>query len=376
MMARKKAPASINMNRTKAARLIIVCGVDSEEAVECLPALMTVFGMLAKYLNGVLHVKKLREVCEMIRSDNERLIGLPEYDVLHMHAMQGRKFLEFFLGALIVLLTIYLALPTGLIINDLISNVTENRYSMYPVSFIFIDERDHYLFRTVHAYASSLLIPFILYSLDSIYITFTQHACAMFAVVGYRLKSVHILNTSALRKEFDSRKYEKLLFDEQERMYEKLVLCIKEHKRALECTEIVQSAFSVTLFIQIMLNIVLLSITGVQTLLKLINGRLTDVAMLIIWMMGDHLHLFFLYFPGQRLLDFSTQVYFDALDCLWYNCFKKSRVVYQIMIMNTIKPVKLTALKIAPLNMEAFLSGHKIPRSLVCPLPSPNYFLS
>ncbi|XP_076248227.1 uncharacterized protein LOC143188066 isoform X1 [Calliopsis andreniformis] len=273
---------------------------------------MTTFIMLAKYMNGVFHVKKLKEVCEMIKSDTERLMGLPEYDVLHMHAMQGRKFLQSFLGALIVLVAIYLALPTGLIINDLTSNITESRYLIYPCNYVFMDRNEHYLFTTVHSYFASLLIPFILYSLDSIYITFVQHACGMFAVVGYRLKTVHILNTVALRKEFDSRKYEKLLIDEQERMYEKLVLCVKEHKRALECTKIVQSAFSVTLFIQIMMNIVLLSITGVQTLLKLINGHLTDVARLVTWMAGDHLHLFFLYLPGQRLLDFSTQVYFDA----------------------------------------------------------------
>ncbi|XP_076246257.1 odorant receptor 13a-like [Calliopsis andreniformis] len=211
------------------------------------------------------------------------------------------------------------------------------------------------------------MIPLILMSLDSMYICFTQHACAMFAVVGkelykaatvaiYRLKTVHILNEISLRKEFSTNKHEKLLMDEQEWKYQRLILCIKEHKRALEYTQIVQSTFSVALFVQIFINILLLSITGVQTLFKLADGKFTDVARLITWMMGDHIHLFFLYLPGQKLADSSTQVYYDALECLWYESYKKSRVVYQIMVMNTLTPVKMTALKVALLNMESFLS--------------------
>ncbi|XP_076248660.1 uncharacterized protein LOC143188338 [Calliopsis andreniformis] len=128
----------------------------------------------------------------------------------------------------------------------------------------------------------------------------------------YRLKTLHILNEQSLRREFSWSKIEKLLLDKQEYMYEKLVLCIKEHKRALEFTRFVQSSFSVTLFIQIMLNVLCLSITGVQALFKLAEGSITDVIRLTVWMMGQHMHLFFLYLPGQRISDFSTEMYYDA----------------------------------------------------------------
>lgn len=80
------------------------------------------------------------------------------------------------------------------------------------------------------------------------------------------------------------------------------------------------------------------------------------MARLLTWMAGDHLHLFFLYLPGQRLLDFSTQVYFDALECKWHKCGTKSRVMYQIMVMRSLLPFKLTALKVTALNMESFLA--------------------
>lgn len=71
-----------------------------------------------------------------------------------------------------------------MIINDTINNVTQDRYLMYPVNYVFIDESHGYVYFVLHSYIASLFIPYIFYSLDSLYITFTQHACAMFAVVG------------------------------------------------------------------------------------------------------------------------------------------------------------------------------------------------
>ncbi|XP_076248663.1 uncharacterized protein LOC143188340 [Calliopsis andreniformis] len=332
-------------------------GNDFNTTLECLPPIMTALVVMAKYLNGVFQVKKLKEVCYMIKSDTERLMNLPEYEVLHEHAMAGRKFSIFFIAALHFLLVIYLILPTVLTVNDaLTKNDTKDRYMMYPGHYIIWHKEDCYYVMVVHCYLASILILTFISPLDTMYITFTQHACAMFAVVGHRLKTLHILDENSLRLELDCSKNEKLLLDKQEQMYAKLILCIKEHKRALECTQIVQSAFSVTLFVQIMLNIILLSITGIQALYKLVEGSLLDVIRLATWMMGQHIHLFFLYLPGQRLFDFSTQVYYDALECMWYKCFKRSRVIYQIMVMNTLTPVKLTALKVTPLNMEAFLS--------------------
>lgn len=41
---------------------------------------------------------QLREVCETIKSDTERLFHLPEYEVLHQYAMEGRRFLLSFIG--------------------------------------------------------------------------------------------------------------------------------------------------------------------------------------------------------------------------------------------------------------------------------------
>ncbi|XP_076245620.1 uncharacterized protein LOC143186080 isoform X3 [Calliopsis andreniformis] len=274
--------------------------------LECVPPLITAVGVMTKYSNCVFHVEKLKEVCNMIKSDNERLAKLPEFKVLQMHALSARKFSLIFTVALFIALTIHLVLPTILILRDSVTkNATEDKYMMYPGNYIFCSIEDCYYIMLTHCYVATILIVVLLVPLDTMYITFTEHACAMFAVVGHRLKTMHILDEEALKIELGWDKCEKLLLDRNAHMYAKLVLCIKEHKRALECVQIIQSAFSVTLFFQVLMNIVCMSITGVRALFKLAEGNILDAMWLTEWTIMQEFHLFFLHLPGQRWHDSS-----------------------------------------------------------------------
>ncbi|XP_076681038.1 uncharacterized protein LOC143375604 isoform X2 [Andrena cerasifolii] len=352
------SPVSFRENCPSAAfiKLVESWGVDYDIVIDCMPPLFTTGLVMAKYFNGVFHVRKLAELCYMIRSDSERLKDLPQFEVLHFYALQGRRFVVSFTVALSLLLVIYLALPTALIIRDsLTKNESKEKYLMYPVDYYFIDTQNYYYFAAVHGYVASVTLIVLICSLDSMFIIFIQHACAMFAVTGYRLKTVHILDMNAMTVGVNKTEYQKFE-NAQERMYAKLVLCVKEHQRAIECTQIVQSAFSGTLFLQVSMNILILSITGIQALLKLSSGDISDMLRLTIWMMGQYIHLVFIHFPGQRLSNFSEQVYYDSLECSWHKFSHKSRVVYLFLHMNTLIPCRLTALKVTTLNMETLLS--------------------
>lgn len=106
------------------AKLVLVLGNDINTAIDCLPPIITAVAVMTKYLNGVFRVKKvnystyakcysgcierkllnlcvvfqLQAVLHMIRSDSERLMSLPEHDVLYSYALQGRTFCLFFVG--------------------------------------------------------------------------------------------------------------------------------------------------------------------------------------------------------------------------------------------------------------------------------------
>ncbi|XP_076243940.1 uncharacterized protein LOC143185090 [Calliopsis andreniformis] len=332
-------------------------GKNNAVAIECLPLLSTTLQGLLKYINGVINRKKVKYILKLIESTFERLKDTPEYNVLYKYAMEGKQYTLTYIGFMIILILVYFAMGAVLITKDILTkNETEDKYLMYPVEYYFFDAQDNYLFTSIHSCIVSAMAVYLIVSLDVMYITFIQHSCALFAITGYRLKTAHILDINILKNNEDLEKYKDIYLseEEQEQVYKRVKISIKEHMITLEYTKHVQEMYSTTLFFQVAINIMLLSLTGLMMLLKRTNP--TDVVRYATWLAGDVVHLFFLCLLGQRLMNFSEQLYYDALDCIWYLMYTKSRVLYQFLILNTLTPIKLTALKVISLNFETFLS--------------------
>ncbi|XP_076678196.1 uncharacterized protein LOC143374153, partial [Andrena cerasifolii] len=166
-------------------KLVESWGVDYDIAIDCLPPLLTSILITAKYLNGVLRTHKLAPLCHIIRRDFERLKDLPEFEVFYFYTMQGRKIVVSLLGFFSILTVGYLALPTALMVHDILTkNKSEERYLMYQVDYGFMDPQDYYYVTAVHSYIGSLMIILIVSTMDSMFLTFVHHGCAIFAVTG------------------------------------------------------------------------------------------------------------------------------------------------------------------------------------------------
>ena len=138
---------------------------------------------------------------------------------------------------MIPLALVYFIVSFVLIISDNVSkNATEDKYLMYEIHYYFFDAQEHYSFTTTHCIIASVVALVQLISMDVMYITVIQHACALYAVTGYRLKTVHILNMDILNNDEDIAKYkdEEISTWQQEEVYKRLVNCVREHKIAIQ----------------------------------------------------------------------------------------------------------------------------------------------
>ncbi|KZC12628.1 hypothetical protein WN55_04791 [Dufourea novaeangliae] len=122
-----------------------------------------------------------------------------------------------------------------------------------------------------------------------------------------------------------------------------------------------QDTFTATLFIQMATNIVCISATGVMILIR--SNSTETVLRLAMWLFGQVIHLFGICLPGQRLTNFSENLYYDALGCMWYICDLKTRILYQFFIMNTITPRYLVAFKLTTMSMDTFQSVIRVAAS-------------
>nr|XP_031849196.1 odorant receptor 13a-like [Nomia melanderi] len=354
------------------------------EFVQALPPAITGIVALIKYGNVIGKMEKVKRILLMIKRDKEQYVDLPESRVLTKYDAEGRLIVQIFAGKSIVLscseeysegyftlaILVFLALPLPEIIRDArnLANITEPRL-LHPMEYN-VDHSKYYYQITVHAYAGSALTVFVIIALDSFFIVAIQHCCLLFAITGFQLKTAHVLNQSTLWHD-DQWKVvdvEKFTTREQSLVYRKVERAVAGHMSALEYVNLVQSTFSSALLIQVFLTLVCMTVTAVQILRNINNYDI--VLGMMFWLVGQVIHLFFLCFNGQRLSDYSQNVYYDAMECVWYTFCAKSKVVYQFFVMNTIAPHRLVAMKLMVLDMQTFQAVMRLSASYLTMLLS------
>lgn len=88
-------------------------------------------------------------------------------------------------GFLIASLVIFLSLPIPEIIEYCRNreNISELR-TLFPVDYN-IDKAKYYYAIIAHSYFMSMVVVFLIASMDSLFIVLIQHACILFAITGY-----------------------------------------------------------------------------------------------------------------------------------------------------------------------------------------------
>ncbi|XP_044598693.1 uncharacterized protein LOC123274946 isoform X2 [Cotesia glomerata] len=120
---------------------------------------------------------------------------------------------------------------------------------------------------------------------DVLFISFVQHVCGIFAVVGFRIEhapNVIIPHEILKGSNFGS--------NYQDVHYRHYVTCIRDHRRALEFAELIETTFTGS-FGVVGLNLPLMSITAVQIMAE--TNSIQDTVKNIMFTGAQLVHLFF-----------------------------------------------------------------------------------
>ncbi|XP_078046662.1 uncharacterized protein LOC144475026 isoform X2 [Augochlora pura] len=324
--------------------------------IQCVPPFLTMFAATAKYTNVMVNMDKVKEILTFIKTDSERWANLPEDRIYRALCIKGRLY--------VIMLTVIIETR-----NQKIGNSSEPRSLLYQADY-HVDQEKYFFWITLHAYYLTILTVVLVLAMDSFYIIVIQHSCILFTIVGFKLRTAHIVDKSILYKDNEWQKLEivKLTAEEQEKTFLNIIECVIEHNRALQYVDLIQSTFSTTLLFQIGLNIVSLSISALEMLLYL--NQIEIALGMGCWLGAQHFHLLFLCLHGQRISNFSETVYYNSLECLWYLFSSKTIVVYQFFLQNTIQTRQLIAMKLTVLNMETFQTVTRLAASYFTVLSS------
>ncbi|OXU26446.1 hypothetical protein TSAR_015591, partial [Trichomalopsis sarcophagae] len=79
-----------------------------------------------------------------------------------------------------------------------------------------------------------------------------------------------------------------------------------------------------------------------------------ELSRYIMIFIGLMMHMFYVSYPGQQLIDRSSGIFNDAYNNEWYECSIKSQRLLAFMMLRCTKPCELTAGGIYTMNLENF----------------------
>ncbi|XP_033315771.1 uncharacterized protein LOC117214049 [Bombus bifarius] len=325
---------------------------------------------------------QVKDVLLFIKHDHNYYINRPENKILQFYTTQGNKIILYYLckSALVqneeklfsstlkafsILAYLYSTVlafllgPTISLVIDLIQSNHSKEKSLPVIVDYGVDTQQYFYYVFIPVYIAIFIVAMVISTSYSAYMLYVQHACALFAIVSYQLRTIHILDTSSLINLKDHRLLEKyknveLSQEEKEKIFRKLLLCIKEHKNAIRYSNLVESLFAKFILAQMFFHIICLSIGGVGTVLNL--GNTDEMTRFGSLALAQAIHIFILCLPGQRLLNHSEEVYVATCEVVWYMLPKKFHSLYMLLIARTMKFSKITAFKMAVMSMETFLA--------------------
>ncbi|XP_024946114.1 odorant receptor 45b isoform X1 [Cephus cinctus] len=218
-------------------------------------------------------------------------------------------------------------------------NHTEERpfpgHTKYP-----LDEDKYYWFIVSHQSICTFTVSAITAAVDALFVMLVHHICAKFAVLGYNLEKIgeDLSESPSAQDELET--------------YKKIVNCVKKHKEAIGFADSMESAFSIPTFINLTMNMIVMSTSGFVMLANV--HSIPNLVKYIGLSVTLTVHLFFMSWPAQEMMDHSAEICEFAYFASWYRTSQRSKNLLKFLMMRSQVPCKLTTGKLYVMSLENF----------------------
>ncbi|KAF3054611.1 Odorant receptor 114 [Nylanderia fulva] len=333
---------------------------DVDLAVESVITIIPIVGSNTKLFNIVVYNDKFRHLLQLMNDHWNAFSNKSDRCVLKYYAEIGQKVTKYYTAYCCTMVVLYLFIPLTPKILDIVRPLNESR----PLKFICeveyrVDKEKYYYPILMHVSLTTVITVGIILAIDTIYIICVLHACSLFTAISHRLKkimgqiNVKTNNNEKMRTRTHNHLLERYdAINDNCDDYRELIICLKKHQLALEYAQILNSTFTKATFVLLFLNVLIMSIIGLQVINKL--GNTEEVVRYMTIAVGALTHLVCMCFPGQLLIDKSTEVFDKAYSSRWYTFSIKSRQLLKILLYRSLVPCTLSAGKMFIMSMTMF----------------------
>ncbi|XP_066601064.1 uncharacterized protein [Prorops nasuta] len=319
--------------------------VDINSAAEILPTLFASFIVVTKICGFTFNQRKVKILLERIKKNWKNFSSEKEIEVIEQYAGFGEKLTMIYVVYVWISVSLYLLPPYVILLcqNFVSPNVSLPEPKLPAYVYYGREVEEIFIFALIHITVSGMLFALAFAALDTFFIILIQHACSMFAVLGILLEQI------ATKETLDYDLHPK---KEKDLNYFAVMRCIIIHRDILQFVNILESVFTVSLFFEIGLHIMMISITGLQALM---HSTITSGAVQFMSLaFAELLHLLWICWQAQAILNSSAQVNKSICKGNWYKMSERSKKLLKIMLIRGSIPCRLTAGKVFTVSLKGF----------------------
>ncbi|OXU27739.1 hypothetical protein TSAR_003158 [Trichomalopsis sarcophagae] len=333
-------------------RLRTYLGKDIDKTMENVFILLYTFGIYIKLFTAHIAENKMKILYESTAKNFETYTDEAEKKIMKQYSERGRLITLAFLLYMVSALILFVLLPLYPIIMDatIPLDVPRPRMSVLNGDYL-VDENDYYFQIYVFDSIACTLTVFIMCSTDPMYAAIVEHCLGLIKnntksyitqsssnekarVFRYRLKNFNKSCGMRMVERADAQRYG------GDYAYAALVKAILLHKEILKYTQIIQTSYSLYFLLEMGATVGILTATSVIIVMKL--HRPLDCLRYFLVLIGIMGHMFYLTWPGQKLIDFSGDIFQDTYLNDWYKSSLKCQNLLRFMTLRCSRPCELS----------------------------------
>ncbi|XP_043679219.1 odorant receptor 22c-like [Vespula pensylvanica] len=306
-----------------------------------LPSVAIAEGYYTMYVNN----EKVKMILEHIKYDWSIFAVGRERGIMQEHAEESKMFTVIL--AAIHYFSMYFLIFFSMTpaILDLVAPLNETRPRELPIPAVFFFDHEKYFFYMILiAFFVTTVVGAISMAFYPLILICMKHICGLFQIAGYLFENI-------INEENEGH------LNDAEQLYARVVHSVKCHKRAINFANLVNSYYEWNLFFQFVLTFVMLAIEIFIILtLDTTEQNFDEIVTYVFYVFAVMIFVFFTGHIGQLVIDYSADVFNKAYATPWYLLPIKTRKLFYLVMMRSIKPCYISVGCIQFLSYELLMS--------------------
>nr|QGW50398.1 odorant receptor 72 [Chouioia cunea] len=331
---------------------------DIDRFMEHICLIIFLFLIFVKYITAVLTEGKMILVFNDIVDNMEYITDAEEKKILEHYSERGRYVTLVYLFYILNVGVCFTLLP----LMPLLWNMLHPDAEPYPRLFLMngeflVNRENHYWKIYIWDLLTTFIPGFIVIGVDTTFAACVEHCVGVFEVNRKRLESIVQSDDQTTTDSVDS-----------DAAYSRVCDIVRLHQRAIRFTDTLENAYSQCFLILMLGNMLLMPLLCVMIIMN--NNRKIHLIRYAILYTGCAFHLFYISLAGQRIIDYSSNLFYYAYNNEWYTTSSKTKNILRLFMIRCTDPCMLTAGKLMNMSMETFYSVMKTAVSYITVISS------